>query len=56
MAKRELKVVLSKKSAIQIDRAIDRIDPKTMQLKGLKMGQKTVNGVKVPVLRILVEV
>jgi ACT domain-containing protein len=56
MASRELKVVISKKSETQIKKAIDKIDESGAAVKGLKLGKKTVNGMSVSVLKILVEV
>lgn len=56
MANRELKAVISKKSEKEIKKAIDKIEETGAILKGLKIGEKTINGVSVSVLRILVEV
>lgn len=56
MASRELKVVISKKSEKQIKKAIDKIDETGALVQGLKIGKKTVNGMSVSILKILVKV
>lgn len=56
MADRELKVVISKKSEQQIQKAIEKIDETNATVKRLKIEKKMVDGVSVPVLKILVTV
>lgn len=56
MASRELNVVISKESEIQLKKAIDQIDEMGVAIKELKIGSKIVNGVSVSILKITVKV
>jgi len=56
MASRELNAVISEESEIQIKKAIDKIDETGVSVKGLKIEKKTVKGISVSILKILVEV
>jgi len=57
MAQREAKIPISKKSAELIKLKLDQIQgAQSVRITDLKMGEKTVNGVKVPTLRIIMEV
>jgi hypothetical protein len=56
MASRELNVVISKKSEIEIKKAIDKIDETGVSVKELKIDKKVINGISVSILKILVEV
>jgi len=56
MANRELKVVISKKSEKELKKAMEKINESGAEVNGLKLGKKTVNGISVSVLKILVEV
>jgi len=56
MASRELKVVISKQSEKELEKAINKIAETGVAVKGLKMGKEIENGISVPILKILVEV
>jgi|TARA_R110002167_G_scaffold248003_9_gene453979 hypothetical protein len=56
MAFRELKVVISKKSEKELKKAIDQISAQDADIEELKLGNISVDGVSVSVLKIKVSI